>query len=70
MARVVRLAHDANHLVEIEVCDQQAFQHMQTLVDLVEPVADAPGNDLLAVVEPLLENPHPSFSPGGADPAR
>ena len=39
--RLVLGADDADHFVEVEERDQQAFEHVQAAFDLLEPVAAA-----------------------------
>jgi hypothetical protein len=46
---------DADHLVEIQVGDAQAFQQVQALVDLVEPELQAPAHRVLPELQPLRQ---------------
>ncbi len=49
-------AHDADHLVEVEVRDVQAFEQVQAPFDLVEAVAQAAFHGRMAEAQPFLEN--------------
>ena len=49
--RVVLLADDADHLVEIEVGDAEALEDLEALLDLAEAVPGAPHEHVLAVIE-------------------
>ena len=51
--RLVLLADDADHLVEVEIDDEQAAQDLQAAVDLAEAVAGAALQHHAAVVDPF-----------------
>jgi hypothetical protein len=53
---VVLEADDADHLVEVEVGDQVAVQHLQAVLDLLQAELRAPHQDDLAVLQPLLQH--------------
>ena len=56
--RLVLLAHDADHLVEIEVNDHHAGEQFEPALDRGEPVARAAQQHVAAMVEPLLQAFH------------
>ena len=53
--RLVLLADDADHLVEIEEDDQHAREGVEALFDLAEPEARAAQQHVAAMVEPLAQ---------------
>ncbi|GBE09914.1 hypothetical protein BMS3Abin12_00466 [bacterium BMS3Abin12] len=53
--RPVLAADDHDHLVEVQECDQQAFEDMQSPADLLQPVLQAPAHGGGAEIEPFDE---------------
>ena len=51
--RLVLGAHDADHLVEVQIGDQQAVEDVQPRAHLLEPVLQAPRHSRLAEIQPL-----------------
>ncbi len=51
IARAVVIADDVDHPVEVQIGDDEAFQHLEPVVDLVQPVLAAALQDLTPVVE-------------------
>ncbi len=51
--RLVLLADDANHLVQVEIGDEIAFQHFQPVLDLAQPMFGAALQHHLAVRQPF-----------------
>ncbi len=54
--RLVLAADDADHLVEIEIDDEQAFEDVQPPADLVQAVLQAPRDGGDAELEPFRED--------------
>ena len=52
---VVLEADDANHFIQVQVGNQQAVENVQPIVDLLQPVLQAPGDRVSAIDQPLLE---------------
>ena len=53
---LILLADDADDLVDVEVCDQQAAEDFQPPLDLRQPVARAADQNFLAMLQPLDED--------------
>jgi hypothetical protein len=51
----VLAADDADHLIQVEKRDQQAFQQVQAALDLVEAVLEAAGHRIGAEIQPLAK---------------
>jgi hypothetical protein len=62
--RLVRLADDADHLVDVQEDDHPAFEDVDAVVDLRETVAAAPRHRRLAELHPLVEDVSRPFWPG------
>ncbi len=56
--RLVLASDDADHLVEVEIGDQEAFQDFQPMVDLLQPVLGTAAQHDFAVVQPLPQHLH------------
>ena len=54
--RLILVADDADHLVEIEIGDQEAVEHFEPVLDLLQPVLGAAAQHHLAMIEPLLQH--------------
>ena len=54
--RIVLEADDADHLVEVEIGDQVAVEHLEAMLDLLQAELRAPHQHHLAVLEPLLQH--------------
>ena len=67
--RLVLIADDADHLIEVEIGDQQAVQHFEPVLDLLQPVFGAPAQHHFAVVEPLLQHLRQAPAPAGSAPS-
>ena len=61
--RLVLGADDLDHLVEVEIGDQIAFQHFQPLLDLLQAVLGAAPQHDAPMVEPLPQAPRRAPSP-------
>ena len=61
---IVLLAHDPDHLVDVQVGDHQAFQDVQALFHLLQPVLQAPAHRLGAVLQPFLQDGLQVLDPG------
>ena len=53
---IVLETNDADHLIDVEVGDQVAVEHLEPVLDLLEAELRAPDQHDLAMREPLLEN--------------
>src|SRR3546814_5227483 len=51
--RIVLLADDADHLVEVEVGDEVAIEHLEAMSDLLETVQRLALQHLVAVIEEI-----------------
>ena len=56
LLRLVLVADDADHLVQVEEGDQIAVEHLEPVADFLQPEFGAPDQHLLAVFEPVLED--------------
>ena len=54
--RLVLLTHDADHLVEIEVGDEIAAEHVEPVGDRRQPMGGAPQQDLAPMIEESLQH--------------
>ena len=54
--RLVLVADDLDHPVEVEIDDQVAFEHLQAAGDLFQPMGGAPDQHLAPVGEPFAEH--------------
>src|SRR3546814_2356915 len=52
---VVLLANDPDHLIEVEIGDQIAAEHLQALLDLAKPEIGAPDQNLMRSEEHTSE---------------
>ncbi len=59
-------ADDADHLVDVEVGDEQPFQKVQAVQHLVQPVLQAPAHGGGAELQPLLQDLAQVLDPGTA----
>ena len=57
-------ADDADHLVEVEVGDQVAVEHLQPVADLLQPEVGAADQHLAAVRQPLVQHLAEAHHPG------
>jgi hypothetical protein len=68
--RLVLVTDDADHLVEVEVGDEQAVEDVQPRLDLLEAVREPPRDRVHPEREPLLEQrlqPHHARAPVAGD---
>ena len=56
LLRLIFLADDADDLIDIKVGDQHAAKNFETALDFAEAMARATNEDVLAVLQPLLQN--------------
>ncbi len=63
------VADDADHLVEVEVGDEVAFEHLEPVADLVEAEFRAPHQHLAPMREPLVEHLAEAHHLAARDPA-
>ena len=54
--RFVLVADDLDDLIEVEIGDEEAAQHFETVVDLREPMLGTPDQHIAAVIEPLFQD--------------
>src|SRR5262249_1995409 len=60
---LILVTDDADHLVEIEINNEVAVEHLDAAGDLLQPMVGAPDEDLAPMGEPLPQHPPKSHHP-------